>query len=403
MPTFTETTLNTSSLLETTFISDMRLIVNANTTIVKSKVEDIINGLELDLDLKHIGAVSPIEKLYTNDVVIASQLIFKSGTAGTSSDIASLIQTTGTAGLSGTSLFTVDNIDFSRTLQAASAGSKILAPSVVIGTTVNNIAVSFPTSGGSGIVDRGLYVGDANTPISASFYGEVNIKKQAMVQSYNTDAIDSVGAVRTLSLSVVGTGGMVSTSGLYANLTLSRTDPQFIYVNLQTPSGTLTATNSIYLLLHEDFASGSSGTSGSSSLSRPAVGQTFTIILNNLIDSSSTAISTSTWPQAQAASGSAAAINIISGITQTSTSGVGSLKSGYINDALWPSPIPTTADGAITALSTTQQYVRLYNTNIQGSTIPKLRATSVSFTKTQQQSAYSYYTVTNSHNIAIKN
>jgi hypothetical protein len=46
---FTETTLATSSLLETTFISDMRLIVNANTTIVKSKVEDIINDLQIDL------------------------------------------------------------------------------------------------------------------------------------------------------------------------------------------------------------------------------------------------------------------------------------------------------------------------------------------------------------------
>ena len=402
MPTFTETTLNTSSLLETTFISDMRLIVNANTTIVKSKVEDIINGLEIDLDLKHIGAVSPIEKLYTNDVVIANQLIFKSGTSSTSGDIAKLIQTTGTAGLSGTSLFTVDNIDFSRTLQAASAGSKILAPSVVIGTTSNNIAVSFPTSGGSGIVDRGLYVGDATTPISASFYGEVNIKKQAVVQSYNTD-FDTVGTVRNLSLSVVGTGGMVSTSGLSANLTLSRTDPQFIYVNLQTPAGTLTATNSIYLLLHEDFSSGSSGTSGSSSLSRPAVGQTFTIILNNILDNSGGAISTSTWPAPQLASGTAAAINIISGYTQAATSAVGALKSGYINDALWPSPIPTTAAGAITALSTTQQYVRLYNRNIQASALPKLRATSVSFTKTQQQSAYSYYTVTNSQNIAIIN
>ena len=393
---FTETTLATSSLMETTFISDMRLIVNANNTIVKSKIEDIINDLQIDLVNRYIGVDIPIQQLYTNDAVIANQLLLKSGTSGTSGTIASLTQTAGTSAL------LVDNIDFTRTLTSVAVGSKVLTPSVVIGTTVGNAAVSFPTSGGSGVVDRGLYVGDTTTPISASFYGEVNIKKQAMVQSYNTDTIDSVGTVRTLSLSVVGTGGMVSTSGLYANLTLSRTDPQFIYVNLQTPSGTLTATNSIYLLLHEDFASGSSGTSGSSSLSRPAVGQTFTIILNNLIDSSSTAISTSTWPQAQAASGSAAAINIISGITQTSTSGVGSIKSGYINDALWPT-VPANAGAAITALSTTQQYVRLYNTNIQGSTIPKLRATSVSFTKTQQQSAYSYYTVTNSHNIAIIN
>ena len=60
--------------------------------------------------------------------------------------------------------------------------------------------------------------------------------------------------------------------------------------------------------------------------------------------------------------------------------------------------------GAITALSTTQQYVRLYNTNIQGpSVVPKPRATSVSFTKTEHSTNFSYYTVTNSNNITIKN
>ena len=392
---FTETTLATSSLMETTFISDMRLIVNANNTIVKSKIEDIINDLQIDLVNRYIGVDIPIQQLYTNDAVIANQLLLKSGTSGTSGTIASLTQTAGTSAL------LVDNIDFTRTLTSVAVGSKVLTPSVVIGTTVGNAAVSFPTSGGSGVVDRGLYVGDTTTPISASFYGEVNIKKQAMVQSYNYD-FNTVGTVRTLSLSVVGTGGMVSTSGLSANLILSRTDPQFIYVNLQTPSGTLTTTNSIYLLLHEDFTTSSSGTSGTSG-SRPLVGQTFTIILNNIIDSSSTAISTSTWPQAQAAASSNAAINIISGITQTASAAAGALKSGYINDALWDSPIPTTAASAITALSTTKQYVRLYNTNIQGSTTPRLRATSVSFTKTQQSTEFSYYTVTNSHNIAIKN
>ena len=96
-------------------------------------------------------------------------------------------------------------------------------------------------------------------------------------------------------------------------------------------------------------------------------------------------------------------INIISGYTQTATAAAGALKSGYINDALWDSPIPTTAAAAITALSSTKQYVRLYNRNIQASALPKLRATSVSFTKTQHSTHFSYYTVTNSHNIAIIN
>ena len=387
MSAFTETTLATSSLLETTFISDMRLIVNANTTIVKSKLEDIINGLQIDLVTKYIGVDIPIQQLYTNNVVIANELILKSGTAGTSG-IASLTQT------AGISSFSADNITFKLTLNSLVAGSKILTPAVVIGTTVGNAAVSFPTT--AGLADRGLYVGDTTTPISASFYGEVNIKKQAMVQSYNTD-LGTAGTVRELSLAATGVETPLnSTSGLSANLTLSRTDPQFIYINLKTPSGlTLSSTNSIYLLLHEDFTTAAN---------RPAVGQTFTIILNNLIDSSGAAISTSTWPVPQVASGTAAAINIISGITQNATAAVGALKSGYINDATWPgSPVPLTALAAINALSTTQQYVRLYNRNIQASVVPRLRATSVSFTKTQEQSGYSYYTITNSHNIAIIN
>lgn len=383
---FTETTLTTSSLLETTFISDMRLIVNANTTIVKSKVEDIINTLQIDLVNKYIGVDIPIQQLYTNDAVISNQLLLKSGTSGTSGTIASLTQT------AGTSAFLSDNINFTKTLTSLAAGSKVLTPSVVIGTTVGNAAVSFPTSGGSGVVDRGLYVGDATTPISASFYGEVSVKKQAMVQSYNTD-FNTVGTVRTLELTSVDVTP-VSTSGLYANITLSKTDPQFIYVNLKTPAAfTLAATNPIYLLLHEDFTT---------TTSRPVAGQTFTIILNNLINNSNTAISTSTWPQAQIASGTAAAINIISGFTQTASAGASALKSGYINGALWSS-LPTTAAGAITTLSTTHQYVRLYNRNIQQSATPKSKATSVSFTKTEQSTNFSYYTITNSHNIAIIN
>ena len=396
---FTETTLTTSSLMETTFISDMRLIVNANTTIVKSKIEDIINDLQIDLVNRYIGVDIPIQQLYTNDAVIANQLFLRNGTSGTSV-IASLTQT------AGTSAFLADNITFTRTLQSVAVGSKVLTPSVVIGTTaVGNAAVSFPTSGGSGIVDRGLYVGDATTPISASFYGEVNVKKQAIAQSYNYD-FDTVGTVRTLSLTSVDGGTSGVTSALYANLILSKTDPQFIYVNLQTPAGfTLSATNPIYLLLHEDFTTAPTtpvGTSGITA-SRPNVGQTFTIILNNLVNNSTSGISTSTWPAPQLASGTAAAINIISGYIQTATATAGALKSGYINDALWDSPIPTTAAAAITALSSTKQYVRLYNRNIQASALPKLRATSVSFTKTQHSTHFSYYTVTNSHNIAIIN
>jgi hypothetical protein len=73
----------------------MRLIVNANTTLLKSQLEEVINTLQIDLVNKYIGVDSPIEKVYSNSAVISDQILFKAGTSGSAATIASLTQSAG--------------------------------------------------------------------------------------------------------------------------------------------------------------------------------------------------------------------------------------------------------------------------------------------------------------------
>ena len=101
---FTPTNLSTTPLLETTFISDMRLIVNANVTLLRTQIEDVINELQIDLVNKYIGVDSPIGKVYTQDAVVSNQILLKNGTSGGAATIASLTQS------AGVSTFLADNI-----------------------------------------------------------------------------------------------------------------------------------------------------------------------------------------------------------------------------------------------------------------------------------------------------
>ena len=248
---------------------------------------------------------------------------------------------------------------------------------------------SFPTSGGSGIADKGLYVGDpdSSTAIPSRFYGEANFAKQAIQQS----SIFS----RTIQLTAN------STTYTYANLTLAKTDPQFIYVDLVMPAG-YTQTNSkpIWLLLHEDYTTAAA---------RPEVGQTFTIIINKIYESNGTTeVAVASWPTPNDPSTSPTlGINIISGFTQSASTGSGNLKTGYINSALWNS-LPGSGTGAVAATTSgstldNKAYIKLFNTNLQSGSTPQVRGASVSLTKTQQETNSSYFTITNSHNISVVN
>jgi hypothetical protein len=367
---FTATTLAITPLLDTTFLSDMRLIVNSNTTVLKTQLEDVINELEIDLVNKYIGVDTPINKLLSQDVVVTNSIIFKAGSSVSATTIASLVQS------AGVSTFLVDNVTFTKTLAATAVGSKIASPTVVIGTDSSNISVVNPTDGSN--ADKGLYVGDATTPIKTRLYGEVEIPKQAVTQSYSNSA--GVFTPREVTLSANGT------SYAYAKLTLSKTDPQFIYVNLTYPAGYTSYGNSIWLLLHE------------STTNRPAAGQTFTIVINKIYQADTTEVTYASLP-AISNLNSEPGVNLICGSISD-----GTYKRAYVNSSTWTSPAATDIL-AIAAIATDPlaYYFRFGNINNQSSTVFKPRGSSMSFTKSEQSTDYSSYTITSSNNMVVIN
>jgi len=368
---FSPLTLAVTPLLETTFISDMKLIINSNTTLLQTKIEDIVNTFEFDLVNKYIGVDNPINKLLSQDVVVTNSIIFKAGVLPVAATIASLTQS------SGVSTFSVDNLTFTKTLKSTAVGSKISTPTIVIGTDGSNLPVTNPETGGN--ADKGLYVGDATTPIKTRLYGEVEIPKQAITQSYSS----SGGVFTPKTITLVANG----TSYVYAKLALSKLDPQFIYVDLVFPVGYSNYGNPIWLLLHELSAS------------RPAAGQTFTIIINKIYKSDLTEVDYTLLPAISNIAG-AAGINIMCGANSDLTT----YKRAHINSATWTTP-PTSDVNAIAAISTDllAYYFRFGNTNNQVSTTVKPRGSSFSFTKSEQSTDYSNYTITASQNTVVIN
>ena len=383
---FTPTTLATTPLLETTFISDMRIIVNANTTLLKSKIEDTINELQIDIVNKYIGVDLPIGKLYTQDLVVSNQIVFKSGTSGSANTIASLTQS------SGISTLLSNNLQFTKALTATATGSIAAVPTVVVGTTTGGLALDYPRVGTSTVAQKGLYVGSTTTPIKAGFYGEVQVINQAITHSSNA------ATPRVINL-VAGAGALYS----YGILALSKTDPQFIHVNLVVPSGYTQAANyPIWLQLHDDYTT---------SDSRPAIGQSFTIVINQILDSGGlTALAKNSWPQVLASSDTAGSLGIMPGYIASTSAGAGNYKIGYINDSLWTS-VPSTGTGGVAALGTglsPKCFVRFFNPSMQTGTAgvgqsSSIRGASVTLTKSDERPTYSYYTITGSSNVVIVN
>ena len=383
---FTPTTLATTPLLETTFISDMRIIVNANTTLLKSKIEDTINELQIDLVNKYIGVDLPIGKLYSQDVVVSNQIVFKSGTSGSATTIASLTQS------SGISTLLTHNLQFTKTLISSATGARVAAPTVVVGTTTGGLALNYPVVGTSTVAEKGLYVGSTTTPIKAGFYGEVQVVNSSITHSSNA------AAPRVISLTA-GEGAAYT----YGVLSLSKTDPQFIHVDLVMPSAYSQAANKpIWLQLHDDFTTNDS---------RPAIGQSFTVVINRIFQSDGTsALDKPAWPQVLPSNDTSGSLGIMPGYIVSSTAGTGNYKIGYINDSAWTST-PTTGTGGVAALATDlspKSFIRFFNPSTQTGTAgvgesSSIRGASVTLTKSDSQSNYSYYTVTGSSNIVIVN
>ena len=381
MADFTTTSLAITPLLETTFISDMRIIVNANSTVLKSKIEDIINTLQIDLVNKYIGSNLPIGKLYTQDLIISNQLLYKAGTSGAAATIASLTQS------SGVSTFTTNNLVFTNSLTATANTSKAALRTVVVGGTSG--ALLYPTSGGVGA--PGLYVGDATRSVNSEFYGDVKFGRSSVTHSADTN----VGT----SSRVIGGAVRFGTGYSVLKLVVSKTDPQFMVVDIQLSDDTQDSSKPIWLQLHEDYTTNTS---------RPNVGQSFTIMINNILNSAGSPIPTSNWPSVVATTSTDPGINIMSGWSASGTSGTGSYKIAYINDSTWTS-IPASGTSAAAAASSGMSpsgHIRLYNpaqqTGIEATNPNKLGAT-ITLTKILQDIDYSRYVITGGNNFVYVN
>ena len=67
---FTPIDIPIQEILETDFVVDMRIIDNSNFLLLKDKVEDLINNLEIDTNTLAIGTDTPISYIRTDSVIM---------------------------------------------------------------------------------------------------------------------------------------------------------------------------------------------------------------------------------------------------------------------------------------------------------------------------------------------
>jgi hypothetical protein len=146
---FVALSLSTQEILETTYVSDMRIISNSNTGLLKSKVEDLINNLKIDLSDKKIGVdpdttLTPLTELKTRVLTIQNgQLYFKNANG------------------------TVDLIKFETdTVNSATVGK------ITTGLLVANASIS---SAGLAISGTSTFTGAITTNGQSNLVGSVNI------------------------------------------------------------------------------------------------------------------------------------------------------------------------------------------------------------------------------------
>jgi hypothetical protein len=347
---FTNVSLNTQTLLETTFISDMRLILNANVTVVKSKLEDVINTLEIDLVNKYIGVDNYVNQVKTNNVILGNGITFMDST----NTIGSLTKS------AGKSILSIDKL-------IIQAGGTIDMTGAANAMAITRLGVGIPLAS---VTADGFYVGNSTTSVKSQFYGEVSFPAQAITQS--TEGSTNT-EVTTTAINVS------STDYYYGVLKLSKTSKQFIYVTIKCADNSPSSSKPIILFVYEDAAN------------RPDNGQSFTVIVKEYINSSSATIATSNWGD----------VKILPGYTLIANGTPGLINSGTL-------VAQTTASAAIGQLSTAQ-HITAYNTNVQSSTSSsRLFGSSVTLTKFENVMSgpafvSSRFVITSSHNIEITN
>jgi hypothetical protein len=358
---FTTVTLNTQPLLETTFVSDMRLILNGNVAIIKAKVEDLFNTFEIDLTNKYIGVDNFFNQVKTNNVILGNGITFMDST----NTIASLTKS------AGKSIFSVDKIVIQAggSIDMTGTGNAMAVTKFGVGMTLadlQNVTI-FPTNG--------FYVGSPTTSVKSQFYGETSFPAQAVTQSTEGSVHTTI---TTTPITVSGT------DYYYGVLKVSKSSKQFIYVSIKAGDSSPSASKPIILFLYEDSAN------------RPDPGQSFTIVVKDYLNQAGLAdVALSSWGN----------IYIVPGYTLTANG-----TPAIINDGSLVAQ--TSQANAITALFVTSpgvQCIEAYNSNIQANlTHYRKYGASVNFTKFETITSgpsvtSSRYVITASHNINIVN
>jgi hypothetical protein len=354
---FTPISLNTQQLLESTFIADMRLIINANNTVVQGKLEDLINTLEIDLTNKVIGVDNYLNSVKSNNLVLGNSITFMDST----NTIGSLTKA------NGKSILSIDQL-------VIQPGGQIDMTGTNNSMAIKRLGVGIPLSA---VTADGFYVGSSSVSVSSAFYGPVNFAKQAITQS-------TEGSTNTvIATALTGTS-------YHGELKLNKASKQFIYLTINAPAGQTPAnTNQVYIVVYEDPNS------------IPDPGQTFTIMVRDYQTSTGTDIAVADWGN----------INIIPGFDK---SAVTTRTPAVINGGSLLTS--NTISNAITELgSSSVQYIRLYNetistsagTNALGGTAKRRFGASVSLTKYENggsgSTSFARFVVTNSHNTKIIN
>jgi hypothetical protein len=102
---FSPISLAINEILLTNYVTDIATISNANSLILKDKIEDIVNTLEIDPIAISIGTDNPINYLKTKSLILQDTgIIFQK--TGPTATIASLVKNS-----SGESVFNIDNLN----------------------------------------------------------------------------------------------------------------------------------------------------------------------------------------------------------------------------------------------------------------------------------------------------
>lgn len=249
---FTQVNLQTQQLLESTFISDMRIIINANTILLKNAVQDAFNNLEIDAVNKKLGVDNPLTSIYTSDLRVGNLFKLTDGTVTIGEFKKS----------NGKSVLDLDQITVKAggSIDASGTASKIAVTRLGVG--VANLAA---------LTTDGLTVGSASA---------LTVEGRA---TFSNSIVESSQSVSTTLASTS------ATNTYQCDVTLSATSKSLIELDLTYPIVAASANNlSSPIIVVNVYTS----------VAQPPVkGQSFTFVVKSVKGSDNVSVNTA-WKQA---------------------------------------------------------------------------------------------------------